>query len=357
MKIALIIHRLAYSGAPKIMAWLAGYLAGRGHEVDLISLYDCSERLPAPAGVRLTELGKRQSKNPLVRKTLGLFATEKRLLGVLRELRPDLCLTFMDTAGLLLLFLKRFYGLKVYCSERADPDRGGAVNAFIRKRLTCMSDGVVFQTRGARDCFGGMRLPRNTVIPNPVSPAAAKKQDAPGPLVWAGRFDMRQKRLDVLLKAFRTVLERFPEAELVLYGDGPDLQRAKSLARTLGVDGRTEFPGFEKNIGQKLALGSVFVMSSDFEGLPNALTEAMAAGLPCAVTDCAPGGARTLIRPGVDGLITPRGDAEALAESVIRILSDPELARRLGKNAAEITERFAPEKTGGMWEAFLTAEE
>ena len=356
MKFALIIHRLAPSGAPKIMVWLSEYLAGRGHDVALVAIYGCGEALPAPEGVKLIALDLKQSPNPLFRKTLGLWSAEKKLLEVLEDLGPDLCLTFMDTAGLLLLFVKRFRGLKVYCSERADPDRGGPVSAFIRKRLTLLSDGVVFQTEGARDCFRGLALPRNRVIPNPVSPSPVSWQGPGGPLVWAGRFDNRQKRLDVLLEAFRLVLETLPEARLVMYGDGPDLGRTKALAESMGLSGRVSFPGFEKDLSEKLARGGAFVMSSDFEGIPNVLIEAMAAGLPCVVTDCSPGGARVLIRDGVDGLITPRGDARALAEAAARLLSDPELARTLGANAARITEKFSPEKLGAEWEEFLTAD-
>ncbi len=354
MKFALIIHRLAPSGAPKIMVWLSEYLAGRGHDVALVAIYGCGEALPAPEGVKLIALDLKQSPNPLFRKTLGLWSAEKKLLEVLEDLGPDLCLTFMDTAGLLLLFVKRFRGLKVYCSERADPDRGGPVSAFIRKRLTLLSDGVVFQTEGARDCFRGLVLPRNRVIPNPVSPSPVSWQGPGGPLVWAGRFDNRQKRMDVLLTAFSMVLKTFPDERLIMYGDGPDLQKTRALAQSLGIAGSVDFPGFENSLQQKLALAGVFVMSSDFEGIPNTLAEAMAAGLPCAVTDCSPGGARVLIRDGIDGLITPRGDAEALSGSLVKILSDPGFAAYLGENAAGITERFAPEKIGAMWENFLT---
>ncbi|MBR4748789.1 MAG: glycosyltransferase [Abditibacteriota bacterium] len=355
MKAALIIHRLSRSGAPKIMVWLAEYLTRRGHDVTLVSLYDCPDSLPVPPEVRLKALDIRQSGNPLVRKTVGLWRAEKRLLQVLRETRPDLCLTFMDTAGLLLLLVKGFCGLRVYCSERADPDRGGPLSAFIRKRLTLLSDGVVFQTEGARDCFRGLALPRSRVIPNPVSvPPAPAKEDRPGTLVWAGRFDNRQKRLDLLLRAFALVLKTFPEERLTLYGDGPDMPRIRRLAEKLGIEGSVDFAGFEPDLARALAAGKVFVMSSDFEGIPNTLIEAMAAGLPCAVTDCSPGGARVLIRDGVDGLITPRGDARALAEAVTGILSDPELARTLGANAALITDRFAPDRIGAEWEEFLT---
>ncbi|MBP5273635.1 MAG: glycosyltransferase, partial [Abditibacteriota bacterium] len=294
MKIALIIHRLSRSGAPKIMVWLAGHLAQKGHDTSLISVFDCSDPLPAPPGARLIELNVKQSKNPVVRKTLGLFAAEKRLLGALGELEPDVCLTFMDTAGLLLLLLKRFYGFKVFCSERADPDRRGALSAFLRKRLTELSDGIVFQTEGAKNRFAGRRLPAHTVIPNPVCVSPVRKQAGPGPLVWAGRFENQQKRMDVLLTAFSMVLKTFPDERLIMYGDGPDLQKTRALAQSLGIAGSVDFPGFENSLQQKLALAGVFVMSSDFEGIPNTLAEAMAAGLPCAVTDCSPGGARVL---------------------------------------------------------------
>ena len=97
----------------------------------------------------------------------------------------------------------------------------------------------------------------------------------------------------------------------------------------------------------------MFVLSSDYEGMPNALMEAMASGLPCVSTDCGGGGARFLIRDGENGFLVPKGDEEALADAMRKILSDKELADMLGNNARKLQETLAPEKIYGEWEAFI----
>ena len=94
------------------------------------------------------------------------------------------------------------------------------------------------------------------------------------------------------------------------------------------------------------------MMSSDFEGIPNVLLEAMALGLPCVSTDCSPGGARMLINDGKDGLIVPCGDSKALADAVCRMIEDREFAVRCGKNALAVRERFSLDRILDSWEEF-----
>ena len=97
----------------------------------------------------------------------------------------------------------------------------------------------------------------------------------------------------------------------------------------------------------------MFVLSSDYEGMPNALMEAMASGLPCVSTDCGGGGARFLIENGENGILVPQRDEDALAAAMEKILSDETLAAKLGENARKLQETLAPEKIYGEWESFI----
>ncbi len=97
----------------------------------------------------------------------------------------------------------------------------------------------------------------------------------------------------------------------------------------------------------------MFVLSSDLEGMPNALMEAMAMGIPCISTDCKGGGARFLIQNGINGLLVPVGDADALAGAMIQMLSNEEFAEQCGRNASRIVDRLDPGRIYSEWERLL----
>ena len=104
---------------------------------------------------------------------------------------------------------------------------------------------------------------------------------------------------------------------------------------------------------ERLEKASMFVLSSDYEGMPNALMEAMASGLPCVSTDCGGGGARFLVQNGDNGILIPQKDEVALASAMEKILSDESLSAKLGENARKLQETLAPEKIYGEWERFI----
>ena len=158
-----------------------------------------------------------------------------------------------------------------------------------------------------------------------------------------------------LIKAFADVSKNFPDYKLVIYGDGSRKDEYIKLAESLGVAEKVSFPGYVTDIGGKIADASLFVLSSDYEGMPNALMEAMALGLPCISTDCPCGGPRFLIKDGVNGLLVPVGDREALGEAMRKILDSPFFALSCASNAQDICKTLAPDKIYGEWEKYITA--
>jgi glycosyltransferase involved in cell wall biosynthesis len=156
----------------------------------------------------------------------------------------------------------------------------------------------------------------------------------------------RQKRHDVLLDAFIRVRARMPDARLVLVGDGALLDETQALARRLGLNECVEFTG-PTDVWPKLAGAHVFALSSDYEGQPFAVFEAMAAGLPVVAT--AVPGTTEAVRDGVSGKLSPRGDADALAESLTELLSDPRLRERMGEAARTLADQTTMERCVGRY--------
>jgi glycosyltransferase involved in cell wall biosynthesis len=157
---------------------------------------------------------------------------------------------------------------------------------------------------------------------------------------------------DLLLNAFASIKDRHPNWSLIILGEGAQRQELESLRDRLALGNRVSMPGLVKNPEDYLRQADLFVMSSRFEGLPLSLGEAMASGLAVISTDC-PTGPREMITDGVDGLLVPNEDGDALGAAMDRLMSDDQTRQRLAARASEVTQRFGVEKVMAMWEALV----
>lgn len=168
-------------------------------------------------------------------------------------------------------------------------------------------------------------------------------------VVNVGRYDP-QKNQKLLVEAFALVAARHPDWRLELWGTGALEAALRAQIDSLGLTGTVELKGPTSEVEQALQASSVFALSSDFEGLPVVLCEAMACGVPCVSVDCGPGIAE-VIRDEEDGLIVEMGEPEALAAGINRLIEDEALRRTLGANARENIRRFSVAEIMLRWEA------
>jgi glycosyltransferase involved in cell wall biosynthesis len=190
----------------------------------------------------------------------------------------------------------------------------------------------------------GIRREKLVRIYNPVDAemvrrlagGAASPYSGPGPHVMAMGRLQREKAYDVLLRAFSSVLKAFPSARLTILGEGPLETQLKKQAVELGVDRAVAFPGFQKNPWPYLKHADLFVLASRFEGLPNALLEVLALGVPVVASDC-PGGVREIQQAvGEIALVPPEDDA-AMTAAIVAALSRPHRDR---PSSQQVTERL-----------------
>lgn len=353
-KILFITSALSYGGAGKMIAYLANAFA----EFDD---YNVSIYVELSRGVHYSMNEKiniveetKQYKNYLFRHFLEIFQMRKRI----KELNPDLVISFQTNQNALAVLGTRGRHIPVIISERGDPYLHNNIFERMKRWVISHAEGGVFQTQKARARYGKQLQTRSVVIHNPntvnvlTPPLWNNRRDE---IAFVARFDIFQKRQDLMVKAFEIVSKQIPDIKLVFYGDGPEQKQIVRLVDELGLKNKVVFKGLVKNIPEAIRESKVFVAASDYEGLPNALIEAMACGLPCVSTDCSPGGARELIQDGVNGLIVPCGDTNAIAEKIIYMLNNPAEAERMGQEAQKIVDRLEPTKIFGKWKDYVDA--
>ncbi|WP_326820368.1 glycosyltransferase family 4 protein [Streptosporangium sp. NBC_01756] len=167
-------------------------------------------------------------------------------------------------------------------------------------------------------------------------------------VIAAGRL-VSQKGFDLLVPAFEQVVRRYPDWRLRIYGTGPKKAKLKALIRERKLGDNITLMGRTDRLDEELAQSSVYVLSSRFEGLPMVMIEAMSHALPVVAFDC-PTGPRDVITDGVDGLLVPPQDVDALAEALKRLIADRETRLRLGAAAVHTARDYAPDTVTPLWE-------
>jgi glycosyltransferase involved in cell wall biosynthesis len=356
MKIILTISSLGPGGAERILSLLANRLAGAGHQITVVTLADTGEPpfYSLVPDVEQVCLGARWRRRGVFRTNLRLVA---RLRENIRRRQPDVVIAFINRTNIRALAATRGLGIPVIVSERIDPARVplGRMWERLRRLLYPRAAALVVQTEAAAQYFRPSCEAILHVIPNPVPrPNTESEADIllPSPAIVAMGRLVEQKGFDLLLHAFARPAQIHPEWTLLIFGEGPLRGHLEALRDELGLGERVRMPGRTRTVGAQLQRARIFVLSSRFEGFPNALCEAMACGCAVVTADC-PSGPADIVRDGVDGLLVPAEDVDALADALERLIEDGDLRRRLGARAVEITDRFGEERILEQWKELI----
>lgn len=353
MKITFFIGGLSGGGAERVTCNLASYLSRKGHEIVILTMSDDTATYALDDNVLRVPLLKSSERKGLI---YNSFLRIKRLITHLRKDKVDAYVVMLPITTILLFRLSWLTKSKIIAAERVNPSNYPSGKQKQLKSLAKRADGWVFQTEEERAWYGETTgKAKVQIIPNAINPdfiSELYRGERKKTVVTAGRLT-EQKNHKLLIQAFAKIIPNFPDYQLAILGDGPLKEQLKSAAEELGVKENVLLSGYTTNIGDKIKESSLFVLSSDYEGMPNALMEAMALGLPCISTDCDGGGAKFLIENEKNGLLVPKGDVEALSEAMSKMLSDKEFAEQCGREAHKICERLAPEKIYGEWESFI----
>lgn len=276
---------------------------------------------------------------------------------LLRVLKPDVVISFWLLPAMLLLLLKNVIGYKNIYAERGDPSdkEYNGLLGILRKIAFKYMDGFVFQTKAAMKYFNQNVKIKSVVIPNVVDVKGVKHIGSNGKnkiIIAAGRLE-KQKNYALLIKAFTIVASKLNDVVLEIYGDGSLKETIEKLIIENNIYDRVILKPATKHIHNKMAEADIFVLTSDYEGMPNALLEAMAIGLPCISTNYSIGGVEEIIENNVNGLIVQCGDINNLANKMLFLLKNFEVAELFGINGMKKVAMYDKALYRKKWVAFL----
>ena len=269
---------------------------------------------------------------------INLFSDIVALRKVFKENKIDVAVGMGIYSNLCVCIANFGIKTKIIISERNSPahDHISKKSKLLRFLFYRNADAYVFQTQQARQFYSKVIQKRGVVIHNPVKSDLPDKSHVNNKeIVAVGRL-MPQKNYNMLLDAMKKVIELHPEYILRIFGVGNDLEKLQEKSKKIDVEKNVVFEGFCLNVHEQIQDSEIFVMSSDFEGMPNSLMEAMAMGFPVVTTDCPCGGPSELIADGENGILVPVGDCEKMAEAIIHVIEDKELSKKISVNAKDI---------------------
>lgn len=360
MRIAFVIYSLSAGGAERVASTLINYWVDAGEQVTLVTL-DSVEKdfYQIDARVKRIPLGlTRESKN--WQEFIGNnLRRVQSLRALFRNSEFDVVVSFLDKTNVLVLLATLGLGVPVIVSEHTDPRKYpvGRITSGLRRVLYPSARAVVVLTAGTSQWAQQIvRKESIYVIPNPIGKQflvnhGSNASSAHHTVVAMGRMGP-EKGFDRLLTAFAKCAEGHPKWTLRIIGEGAERGHLQALAVDLKLESRIKLDTVTKEPEKVLRDSDLFVLSSHYEGFPMVLLEAMACGLPVISFDCL-SGPREMIRDGIDGVLVPPDDVEALAKAMDRLMSAPQERKRLSSRASEVRERFGLPRVMAMWSEVL----
>ncbi len=346
-EIVIVTGSLRRGGAERVISILSNELVKRGWKIHICTMLFSAIGYDLDSQIDIIDLSQ-ENRNQII----DTPRMTKALRTTIRNIRPDAVVSFMLTINIVTWMATRGLGVRFIPSERNDPSTGrGKIKHWLSCRAYASSYKTVFQTERAKNYYSKKIQQNGVIIPNPVSIDQKRDSNPNHKIVSVGRLEP-QKNRRLLIEAFSDIQKNHPEYTLHIYGEGSQENELKILIKELGINNAVTLHGNVSDVHRQIADAEMFVLSSDYEGLSNALLEAMMMGLPCITTDCA--GAKEAVEDGVDGIIIPIRDRKKMAEAMERLISDADLRNRFSELAVKHSKQFEMRNVVTQWEQLFT---
>ena len=359
MKLSFVTSTLTSGGAERVISLLANNFAERGYDVEVIALTSISPDF--------------YTVDPKVKFIHADKVSKGGLLGELwwfrqhiKKEQPDVVIAFMEAVYEFVLLALLGTIIPVISSERLDPAIISWPRKVLRWLLLPTAAAHVVQTQHIKNYYSKRIQKKTHIIYNPVNervfetsydndddndnPELKIKDERLNRIISVGRL-YPQKNQKMMIEAFAQISKRYTDWKLVIYGEGHLRNDLERLVERLKVKDKVLLPGRCETVIEEVAKSKVFCLSSDYEGMSNAMIEALCVGTPVISTKVS--GTDELIRDGENGLLVDIGDKDGLIQAFEKLLSHQELREKIGKEGQKLTAKFKMDTIVAQWENLI----
>lgn len=357
-KIVFHLNCLEQGGAERVVTTLANQFVNK-YDVIIATMWFAENEYQIDERIRHINVGLNDQQSKKGR-LLNIYHRNANLRKFLKKEKPDIVIAFAKKANYRALIATLGTGIPVIVSVRANPY--GYYSSLLDRILVTLlyptAAGNVFQTKGAQNFFSRKIRSKSRIILNPINEKYINVEgsiERRKEIVTTGRIT-ELKNHQMLIEAFFEVYKKHPEYVLKIYGTDSKDGTWECLKKLIEQHQATKYVflmGGCDCLEKVLPSASIFAFTSNNEGLPNSLMEAMAMGLPVIATDCPCGGPATIVEHGKSGLLISVKDKEALIDGLNQLIENPDFAENLGQNAKGIVEIANAKEICKQWEAYI----
>lgn len=360
MHIVCVISSLMRGGAERVLSELTNHLIAKAARVTII-LFTAEDHIPSyylDPRIDLVYLNNNsKSDTNCVTKYLRLANKIYSLRETIKNLQPDKILSFMYDVNIVTIIATLGINIPVLISERVHPAFHPVPKLYmlLRKLTYRFVTKIIVQTTSIAEYFSGSITAKIVIIPNVVRipEATIKNARLAEPvlnIVAVGRL-VAQKGFDYLITAVAELMQTNSKIRLIIYGVGVDRDVLLTAVKSYGLEDRIQLVGVVHDIYAVLQQADIFISTSRYEGMPNALCEAMSVGLPVIAANC-PGNI-DVVTDNSNGLLFAVGNVAELQDALTLLIKDASLRVKLGTNASKIVATFADARIYCLWDAVL----
>lgn len=351
-KLCLIVPDLNKGGMERVMSELANFFSSKTDTNVTIILLTNDEGIFYKISDTVSIYKPRFVFNNKIR-VLSTIRTLFFLRSTIIKINPDAILSFGEFYNSFVLLSSLFLNVKIFVSDRSSPDKGlGFIQDFLRRILYPLAVGIVSQTNYSRDfLFKETRHKNIKVIPNPVRKMGKNAQERTNIILNVGRI-IKSKRVDLLINIFSKCQNDDWELWIVGEDEGDEKETLERLSVDLNIKNKVKFWGKQDDIDKFYNASKIFAFTSESEGLPNVLIEAMASGLACISFDCIAGPGDLIIN-GKNGFLVKMYDCEEYIIKLNSLINNQELRKEFSMNAQKNAEEFNINIIGEKYYNFL----
>ena len=351
MKYFLYTSILSNGGAERVLCELANNLyMTKENDVYLIASYETQKEYYINPHIKKYYLDKDLSNKKSFKQIF-------KLRQLIKREKPDIIVSFLPNPNFKMLIACLGVKVKKVISIRNDPNIEYSPKGYkmMAKILYPLADGIVFQTNDAKVFFSNRIQKKSQIIMNQVNEHFFEcEHDKEDYYISIGRID-KQKNYELLIAAFSEFIKLGYNERLYIFGKGEKAYNDKlnKIIKENGCENNIFLKGITDDVSAVLRHAKCFIMTSLYEGMPNALLEAMAVGLPCISTDCPCGGPRMIIENNINGFLFQNKNKNELVNLLIKVNSDSKLRRKIGDNARISSYKFKPDIIFKSWLEFF----